>query len=197
MDKIEQFIDLFVEVWRDGISGINISEIVIAILIFFAFLLLRGFFAKFIIKRLEKYVSKTTNRFDNSLVQSLKGPTKFFPIVIGFFIATSYVSLGDSTENFVGPFNDSTKELSKRFVVLETYFSRRFIINFANRPLSKRKAKNIRRAIIISEILIPDIPFFQTSTNKLINCSILSIFNLIYFYQFLARIKNFSFFPTF
>tara|TARA_Y100001970_G_scaffold3463_1_gene3998 strand:+ start:16 stop:1101 length:1086 start_codon:yes stop_codon:yes gene_type:complete len=101
MDKIEQFIDLFVEVWKNGISGINISEIVIAILIFFAFLLLRGFFAKFIIKRLEKYVSKTTNRFDNSLVQSLKGPTKFFPIVIGFFIATSYVSLGESTENFV------------------------------------------------------------------------------------------------
>ena len=65
------------------------------------FFYLRGLFAKFIIKRLEKYVSKTTNRFDNSLVESLKGPTKFFPIVIGFFIATSYVSLGDSTENFI------------------------------------------------------------------------------------------------
>ena len=101
MDKIEQFISLFVEVWKNGISGINISEIIIALLIFFAFLLLRGLFAKFIIKRLEKYVSKTTNRFDNSLVESLKGPTKFFPIVIGFFIATSYVSLGDSTENFI------------------------------------------------------------------------------------------------
>ena len=49
MDKIEQFIDLFIDVWKDGISGINISEIVIAILIFFVFLLLRGFFAKFII----------------------------------------------------------------------------------------------------------------------------------------------------
>ena len=70
----------------NGISGINISEIIIALLIFFLFLLLRGLFAKFIIKRLEKYVSKTTNRFDNSLVESLKGPTKFFPIVIGFFI---------------------------------------------------------------------------------------------------------------
>ena len=101
MDKIEQFISLFVEVWKNGISGINISEIIIALLIFFGFLLLRGLFAKFIIKRLEKYVSKTTNRFDNSLVESLKGPTKFFPIVIGFFIATSYVSLGDSTENFI------------------------------------------------------------------------------------------------
>jgi len=101
MDRIEQFISLFAEVWKNGISGINVSEIIIALLIFFGFLLLRGLFAKFIIKRLEKYVSKTTNRFDNSLVESLKGPTKFFPIVIGFFIATSYVSLGDSTENFI------------------------------------------------------------------------------------------------
>ena len=101
MDKVEQFIDLFIEVWKNGISGINISEIIIALLIFFLFLLLRGLFAKFIIKRLEKFVSKTTNRFDNSLVESLKGPTKFFPIVIGFFIATSYVSLGDSSENFI------------------------------------------------------------------------------------------------
>ena len=101
MDKLEQFINLFVDVWKNGISGINISEIIIALLIFLVFLLLRGLFSKFVIKRLEKYVSKTTNRFDNSLVESLKGPTKFFPIVIGFFIATSYVSFGESTENFI------------------------------------------------------------------------------------------------
>tara|TARA_B100001029_G_scaffold174537_1_gene174765 strand:- start:182 stop:1273 length:1092 start_codon:yes stop_codon:yes gene_type:complete len=101
MDKVEQFIDLFLEVWKNGISGINISEIIIALFIFFIFLILRGFFSKFVIKRLEKFVSKTTNRFDNSLVDSLKGPTKFFPIVIGFFIATSYVSLGEGTESFV------------------------------------------------------------------------------------------------
>jgi|TARA_B000000532_G_scaffold56578_1_gene44051 MscS family membrane protein len=101
MDKIEQFISLFLEVWRNGISGINISEIIIALFIFLLFLLLRGLFAKFFIKRLEKYVSKTSNRFDNSLVDSLKGPLKFFPIVIGFFISTSYVSFGSSTENFI------------------------------------------------------------------------------------------------
>ena len=41
MDRIEQFISLFVEVWKNGISGINISEIIIALLIFFAFLLLK------------------------------------------------------------------------------------------------------------------------------------------------------------
>ena len=101
MDKLNQFISLFVDVWKNGISGVNISEIITALLIFLIFLFLRGLFSKFIIRRLEKYVSKTSNRFDNSLVDSLKGPTKFFPIVIGFFIATSYVSLGESTENFI------------------------------------------------------------------------------------------------
>ena len=40
--------------------------------------------------------------------------------------------------------------------------------------------KNGISGINISEILMPDIPFFHTSTNKFINCSTLSIFNLIY-----------------
>ncbi len=101
MEKFEQFGSLFLEVWKDGIFGINISEVIIALFIFFIFLLLRGIFTKFIVKRLEKYVSRTTNKFDNSLVTSLIGPTKFFPIVIGFFVATSYVTLGDGSQNFI------------------------------------------------------------------------------------------------
>ena len=112
MDKTEEFIELFIDVWKNGISGINISEIIIALLIFFLFLFLRGLFAKFIIKRLEKYVSKTSNKFDNTLVESLKGPTKFFPIVIGFFVATSYVSFGESTESFIDNANRTLITLS-------------------------------------------------------------------------------------
>tara|TARA_B100001057_G_scaffold217257_1_gene217435 strand:- start:4857 stop:5939 length:1083 start_codon:yes stop_codon:yes gene_type:complete len=92
MEVLENFKDLFIDVWREGISGINISEILIALGIFIFFLFLRGIFSKFVIKRLEKYVSKTTNKFDNSLVSSMEGPAKFFPIVLGFFISTSYLS---------------------------------------------------------------------------------------------------------
>ena len=100
MEILEKFTSLFIEVWKNGISGVNISEIIIAILIFFLFLLLRGIFTKFVVRRLEKYVARTTNNFDNSLVSALIGPTKFFPIVIGFFVATSYVTLGDGTQDF-------------------------------------------------------------------------------------------------
>ncbi len=92
MNVLENFKDLFIDVWKEGISGINISEIIIALIIFVFFLFLRGVFSKFVIKRLEKYVSKTTNKFDNSLVFSMEGPAKFFPIVLGFFVSTSYLS---------------------------------------------------------------------------------------------------------
>ncbi len=93
MDVLKNFKDLFLDVWKEGVSGVNISEIIIALIIFIFFLFLRGVFSKFVIKRLEKYVSKTTNKFDNSLVFSMEGPAKFFPIVLGFFISTSYLSV--------------------------------------------------------------------------------------------------------
>ena len=93
MEVLKNFKDLFIDVWKEGISGVNISEIVIALIIFIFFLFLRGVFSKFVIRRLEKYVSKTTNKFDNSLVYSMEGPAKFFPIVLGFFVSTSYLSV--------------------------------------------------------------------------------------------------------
>ena len=93
MEVLENFKDLFLDVWKEGISGVNISEIIIALIIFIFFLFLRGVFSKFVIKRLEKYVLKTTNKFDNSLVSSMEGPAKFFPIVLGFFVSTSYLSV--------------------------------------------------------------------------------------------------------
>ncbi len=92
MNILENFKNLFLDVWKEGVSGVNISEIIIALAIFIFFLFLRGIFSKFVVKRLEKYVSKTTNKFDNSLVFSMEGPAKFFPIVLGFFVSTSYLS---------------------------------------------------------------------------------------------------------
>ena len=93
MEILKKNKNLFIDVWKEGVSGVNISEILIALSIFIFFLFLRGIFSKFVVKRLEKYVSKTTNNFDNSLVNSMEGPAKFFPIVLGFFVSTSYLSV--------------------------------------------------------------------------------------------------------
>ena len=107
METLKNFSELFLDVWKEGISGVNISEIVIAISIFVFFLFLRGIFSKFVIKRLEKYVSKTTNKFDNSLVASMEGPAKFFPIVLGFFVASSYLSIENQAADFIETINRS------------------------------------------------------------------------------------------
>jgi len=101
MNILENFKDLFLDVWKDGVSGINISEIIIAVVIFTFFLFLRGVFSKFVVKKLEKYVSKSSNSFDNSLVHSMEGPAKFFPIVLGFFISTSYLTVESGTVDVI------------------------------------------------------------------------------------------------
>ena len=107
MEVLQNFKNLFFDVWDKGISGVNISEILIALGIFLFFLFLRGIFSKFIVKRLENYVSKTTNNFDNSLVFSMEGPAKFFPIVLGFFVSTSYLTIETQAAEFLETINRS------------------------------------------------------------------------------------------
>ena len=107
MEVLQNFKNLFFDVWNKGISGINISEIIIALLIFLFFLFLRGVFSKFVVKRLENYVSKSTNNFDNSLVFSMEGPAKFFPVVLGFFVSTSYLTVETQAAEFLETINRS------------------------------------------------------------------------------------------
>ena len=107
MNIFEQFINLFLEIWKEGIAGVNFTQIFIAIFIFFLFLILRGLLSKLILKRLENYVAKTTNQFDDALVRASEGPIKFLPIVLGFFVATSYMDFEGKTLTFVDNLNRS------------------------------------------------------------------------------------------
>ena len=91
MDIFENFSALFLEVWKKGILGVDIFQILIGLGIFLIFLLFRGLISKVIIHRLEKLAKKTSNKLDDTFVEAMKGPARFFPIVIGFFIASYYL----------------------------------------------------------------------------------------------------------
>ena len=58
MDILKNFSALFVEVWDQGILGIDIFQILIGLGIFLIFLLFRGFISKVIINRLKKIAKK-------------------------------------------------------------------------------------------------------------------------------------------
>ncbi len=105
MEAINRFNELFLDVWTKGVFGLNASEIIIGIIIFLFFYVLRRLFARFIISKLNKIVKRTSNKIDNTVVEVIEGPLKFLPIVLGFFIATSYIDLSPEIQNFVDLFN--------------------------------------------------------------------------------------------
>jgi len=107
MDIFENFSALFVEVWKKGILGVDIFQILIGLGIFFIFLLFRGLISKFIINRLKKIAKKTTNKLDDTFVQAMEGPARFFPIVIGFFIASYYLEFSPESQSFIDNVNKS------------------------------------------------------------------------------------------
>ena len=107
MNILENFLTLFVGVWNKGILGIDIFQILIGLGIFLIFLLLRGFISKIIINRLKKIAKKTTNKLDDTFVEAMEGPARFFPIVVGFFIASYYLEFSPESQSFVDNLNKS------------------------------------------------------------------------------------------
>ncbi len=107
MDIFKNFSTLFAEVWQKGILGVDIFQIIIGLGIFLIFLLFRGFISKIIINRLKKIAKKTTNKLDDTFVQAMEGPARFFPIVIGFFIASYYLEFSPESQSFIDNLNKS------------------------------------------------------------------------------------------
>ena len=105
MELFNNFNQLFLSVWNKGILGVDIFQILIGIGIFLIFLIFRGIISKVIIKRLESIAKKTTNKFDDTFVQAMKGPARFLPIVLGFFIASYYMSFSEDGRAIVDTIN--------------------------------------------------------------------------------------------
>ncbi|MDA7750065.1 mechanosensitive ion channel family protein [Candidatus Pelagibacter sp.] len=105
MEIFNNFSDLFISVWSKGIRGVDIFQILIGIGIFFIFLIFRGIISKVIIKRLEAIAKRTTNKLDDTFVKAMEGPARFLPIVLGFFIASYYMSFGEDARAVVDTIN--------------------------------------------------------------------------------------------
>ena len=107
MNIFENFSSLFIEVWDKGILGVDIFQVLIGLGIFLIFLLFRGLISKIIIGRLKKIAKRTTNKLDDTFVQAMEGPARFFPIVIGFFIASYYLEFSPESQSFIDNVNKS------------------------------------------------------------------------------------------
>lgn len=93
MEDLEAFWKLVVGVWREGLLGVDIGRILIALGIFFGFLIIRGLFARFALGGLAAAAKRTSWTFDDRVVETLEPPLRFVPFVLGIFFATQYLEL--------------------------------------------------------------------------------------------------------
>jgi len=105
MEIFNNFKDLFLSVWNKGILGADIFQILIGIGIFLIFLIFRGIISRVVIKKLANIAKRTSNKLDDAFVQAMEGPARFFPIVLGFFIASYYMSFSEESRAVVDTIN--------------------------------------------------------------------------------------------
>lgn len=92
----EQVTDIWqevVSVWQNGFMGVDIGKMIVALVIFTFFLVLRGVLSKYILNTLHHWTQKSSTDIDDKIVDALIPPIRFIPIILGVFFATQALQL--------------------------------------------------------------------------------------------------------
>jgi len=81
------------QVWNDGLFGVDVGRILAALAIFIGFLAIRRFFAGAVLRRLQVWTEKSETTFDDDLLKVIDGPLRLVPVVIGAFFAIEHLQL--------------------------------------------------------------------------------------------------------
>ena len=153
METFNSFTDLFLDVWNNGVFGINATDIIVSLIIFLLFYLLRRLIARFILNRLSRIVSRTSNQIDDAVIEVLDGPLKFFPVVLGFFIASSYLDVSDNNQDFLDLLNRSLITIFIFWLLHQLIIPFSFVIkNFESKiskPLVDWTLKGLKILVIV------------------------------------------------
>ena len=153
METFNSFTDLFLDVWNNGVFGINATDIIVSLVIFLLFYLLRRLIARFILNRLSRIVSKTSNQIDDAVIEVLDGPLKFLPVVLGFFIASSYLEVSDNNQDFLDLLNRSLITIFIFWLLHQLIIPFSFVIkNFESKiskPLVDWTLKGLKILVIV------------------------------------------------
>lgn len=105
--SLQEFWLLVLEVWNHGVYGIDLPQILAALLVFLFFLLIRSLFTRYVLGALSRLGRRTETDLDDSLLESLREPLRFVPVLMGIFFATRLLDLDADAETFVYNINRS------------------------------------------------------------------------------------------
>lgn len=105
--SFQDFIDLVVDVWKNGFFGIPVGVSLAALVIFLFFLAIRNLFTRFVVNLIARAARRSKSDIDDRIVTALRDPIRFIPVVMGFFFATSLFDVGEGAEAFLDRLNRS------------------------------------------------------------------------------------------
>ena len=98
MESLESFWNVVVDVWKNGLYGIDIGRIAVAVLIFLGFLIIRRIFSRVLVCRISLLTQKTSTPLDDKALEVVQKPVSFIPVVLGAYFAMEHLNLSGNLE---------------------------------------------------------------------------------------------------
>lgn len=95
-NTLQEFWTLVLDVWNNGLYGIDVGKILAALLIIYVSMLFRHLFSRIMLGRLRALTKRTKTDIDDEVINVIEKPVSFLPIVIGIFFATEVLNLTDN-----------------------------------------------------------------------------------------------------
>ncbi len=93
MKDFAAFWALVVDVWQNGVAGVDVGRLIGAGGILIGFLLIRRLFTRFVLSRVKSVIARTNSPLDDAAIETLENPVRFLPVVLGVFVAAQYLHL--------------------------------------------------------------------------------------------------------
>lgn len=86
------------DIWNQGALGLTYGEITMVVAILVIALLIRGLFARTVVRAITRAAAGTETNIDDALVKIISTPLKLVPLIIGVYFALQVVDIGADTE---------------------------------------------------------------------------------------------------
>ena len=93
---INEFWNLVLETWQQGIRGIGIDYIIICLLIILGSLVARALMNTYLLDKIASFTEKSETTLDDEIIESLRGPFGLIPIAFGLYLITTYLPFSGS-----------------------------------------------------------------------------------------------------
>ena len=93
-------LDYIASIWNEGAYGFTYGQIFIITGIVLLSLIVRGFFARTIVRTITRAAAGTETKLDDALVKAIAVPLKIVPVIIGVYIAIQVVEPSEQTQYY-------------------------------------------------------------------------------------------------